>query len=170
VLRVASVVAVVLAVAACSDATEGNEPVPEAPITLTRSGGCGDAYLWAATDDGTVAVTISVDAIDRSSAEPTTIAIDLPQDDVEAFVLRGDRDMTGNFCTDLIDGDAEPDEILPLRAGTGEIVLDPLPDEGDVDGCGDIAGRATLTGLTAEDGMPFEPVSITTTDIGCYAG
>jgi hypothetical protein len=159
-----------LVLAACSDPTDGNEPIGEAPIELTRSGGCGDAYLWAATDDGTWVVTIGVEARDRSSTEPTTIAVDLPDPDIRASVLVGDVDLTRNLCTDVIDGDAEPNRTVPVVSGSGEIVLDPTAPEGTYDLCGDTSGRAELRDVRSEEGTPFSPFTIETDGIGCYAG
>jgi len=167
---IAALLVVLVTLGACTDPMDGNEPIGEAPISLTRSGGCGDAYLWAATDDGTWVVTLTVEARDRSTTEPTTIAVDLPDPDVEAVVLVGDTDLTRNLCTDLIDGDAEPDRTVPLVEGTGEIVLDPVAPEGTYDLCGDTSGRAELTGARSSEQTPFRPFTIETDGIGCYSG
>jgi hypothetical protein len=49
--------------ATCSDG--GPAPTPEPKIELTRSGACGDADFWAATESGDIAVTVTVDAHER---------------------------------------------------------------------------------------------------------
>jgi len=160
----------VVALAACgSDDDDGGAgPTSGEPIELTRSGGCGDAYLWAATEDGMVAVTVAVEVPRHSTRDDTVVEVDLPDPDVEAHLLRGDRDLTGNLCTDAIDGNAEPTSTVPLTAGTGEVVTTPVPT--DVDLCGEVEGRLELEGVEAEDGTRIADISARTDDIGCYAG
>jgi hypothetical protein len=132
-----------LALAACGDGgggearTVGPAPggsTPEEPIELSRSGGCAEAFLWAATEDGTVAITVGVEVPRFSTTDPVTIDLDVPDPAVEATLLRADADMTRNFCVDVIEADAEPDETIPLTAGTGEVVIGPIPT--DVSHCG----------------------------------
>lgn len=74
-------------------------------VALTESGACGEAFFWAATPAGDVAVTVTVEADRRSSTERTTIPISLSDPAVIVEVLRG-RQMTMNFCTDVISTDA----------------------------------------------------------------
>lgn len=145
-----------------------DEVVTEDPVVLTRSDGCGDAYLWAAADDGTTVVAFVVDGRERSVSEPTTFLVDLTEADAYGELRRGPRDMTPNLCNDQIDGSREPAETLPLVAGRAEVVLDPL--QPDDSGCGSTAGRAEVSGVVADDGTEVAPFTIATESIGCYQG
>lgn len=72
-------------------------------------------------------MTVDVEARERSSDEPTTIRISLPDDAVTAEMLEG-RNLARNFCTDVLDVESEPTSTQAITAGEGEIVLDPAPD------------------------------------------
>lgn len=141
---------------------------PAPAVELTRSGGCGDAFLWAATEDGTVAIQVSVEVPSHSTVDPTVVEIDLPDPEVDAVLLRGDGDLTRNFCVDVLDTASEPTETVPLIAGTGGIVTGPVPT--DVPLCGEVDGSMELEGVVAEDGTRIAPVRAETTAIGCIAG
>lgn len=161
-----------LAVTACGD-DGGDDGITISSVPtlggaeLTRSGGCGEAYLWAADEDGAVAVTVGVDVRPLSPDAPTEVAIDLSDPEVDATLLRGE-DLPRNFCTDLPDGDSEPTGRSPLVAGTGTLVVEP----GTVDEvpCATGTGRLELTGVVAEDGTDVGSVTLTTDAIGCYSG
>ena len=143
-----------------STTTEPEEPTL---VELTQSGACGDAYFWAATETGNRAVTVTVEARDRSDTEPTTIPVDL--DDVQ--ILSGDH-LDRNFCTDVLFTESEPQETLAATDGEGEIVLDPPLTAAD-NPCG-ANGTLTLDGLVAEDRTAFAPIEVSSDEIGCYAG
>jgi hypothetical protein len=143
-------------------------PAPDAPIELTRSGGCGEAYLWAATEDGTAVVAVSVEVPRYSTTDPVVVAVDVTDPEVEAVLLRGDADLTRNLCVDVIDAEAEPDETVPLTAGAGEVVIGPIPT--DVPTCGNVTGTLALDGVEAGDGTRIGAVAAETDAIGCYAG
>jgi hypothetical protein len=149
----------------CSDG--GPARTPEPTIALTRSGACGDAYFWAATESGDIAVTVTVDARERSARAPTVIPFERPDDGLTIEVLRGSS-LHRNLCNDAIDPDAEPTSTMPATAGRGEITLDPAADPPD--GCGTTTGTLRADGLTASDGTTFEPIAITSHSIGCYSG
>lgn len=138
------------------------------PIELTRSGGCGDAYLWAATEDGTVAVTVGVVVPRHSTREDTVVEIDLPDPDVDAELLRGDQDLTRNLCVDVVDPDAEPTSTVELTAGTGEVTTTAIST--DVGLCGDVTGTLELADVVAEDGTVIGDVDADSETIGCFAG
>ncbi len=135
-------------------------------VELTQGGACADAFFWASTPSGDVAVTVTVEARDRSTTEPTTIPLSLPQPDATVEVLRG-QGMSINFCNDVLDPSAEPTETLGAVAGEGQILLDPNagPSEGEP-----VTGTLSLDGLEAEDGTTFAPIGVTSDSIGFYAG
>lgn len=166
----APVALLVLAACGGGDGPEARTLGPAAPATveLTRSGGCGEAYLWAASEDGTVVVAIWVEIPRWSTIDPVEIEIDVTDPDVDADVLRGHADMTRNLCVDVIEEEAQPDETIPLVEGTGEVVIGPIPT--DVDPCGHATGTLELDDAVAEDGTRFGHVTAETTDIGCFAG
>jgi hypothetical protein len=148
--------------------TIGPATAPASAVELTRSGGCGEAYIWAATEDGTAVVAVSVEIPRWSTIDPVEIDVDLSAPAVEATLLRGDADLTRNLCVDVIDAGAEPDTTTAITTGTGELVISPIPT--DVDPCGNATATLTLDGLTAEDGTPIGSVRAETDAIGCYAG
>lgn len=148
---------------ACSDDQQ------RSPLELTAGDACGDAYFWATTGSGSVAVTVRIDARDRSTTEVTTEAFTLPDPAVEVEVLEG-RDLGRNFCNDVIDTASEPRARQGAVAGEGTITLDPALEGLDPFGCGSISGQLDLTGLEAEDGTTFAPIRVSSDSIGCYAG
>lgn len=137
-------------------------------MELTRSGGCGEAFLWAASEDGTTVVTVGVEADRYSTTDPVVIDVDLADPEVEAVLLRGHADLTRNLCVDVIDGEAEPEETVALAAGAGELVIGTIPT--DVSACGNVSGTLDLEGVTAEDGTAIGAVHAETGSIGCFAG
>ena len=149
--------------------TSGGERLPDPPVELTAGDACGDAWFWAATGSGDIAVTVSIDAVDRSSAEAMVQDFVLPDGTVTVQVLEG-RGMRQNFCTDAVNGSAEPRERQGAVAGEGTIRLDPLPPGPDPMSCGSVAGELELTGLEAEDGTTFAPIRVSSHSIGCYSG
>ena len=134
-------------------------------VVLEPGDGCGDAFFWATNADDTVAVTVAVNERARSSQEPTTVSYDVGDPDLTARVLRGDE-LSSTFCTDVLVGDPVASET-DASAGHVEIVLDPQALDDTM--CGEFSGTATLTGL-AGHGLTFADVTITSEQIGCYAG
>jgi hypothetical protein len=154
----------VLALAAC-----GGE---ERPVELTAGDACGDAFFWAATDSGDVAVTVRIDARDRPPNEPTTREFALPDPAVVVEVLEG-RDLQANFCNDVLSTASEPRTRQGASAGEGTIRLGPTtPVDPDYSGfgCGGAPGDLELSGLEAEDGRTFAPIRVTSNSIGCISG
>ena len=165
-------VALVLAVSltSCGNADSGtpsSESAASEPIRLTKSGACGDAFFWAESESGEIAVTITVDAQSRSAEAPTTISIVLPDPAIDVEILTG-HNLGRNFCTDLPDPSSYPLTTVTAVAGTGEIALDaalPL-----TEACGSTTGTLRLNGLIADDGTAFAPIDVTSPMIGCYSG
>jgi hypothetical protein len=165
-------VVAVSALAACGSGGDGSArtlgPAPGGTVELTRSGGCGEAFLWAATEDGTTVVTVGVETDRYSTTDPVVVTVDLADPVIDGALLRGDGDLTRNLCVDVLDGDAEPDETVTLTAGTGELVIGTIPT--DVGACGNVSGTLDLGNVTAEDGTTFGTVHAETGSIGCFAG
>ena len=112
-----------------------------------QSGGCGDAFFWAANGDATVALLVYVDAVDRSTSEPTVIDFTLPDRRVTVEVQRGSF-LTEAFCNDVLQNH-RLDETVPVVAGGGSITLAPAGERfGD---CGK-AGRLRFDGGIADGG------------------
>ena len=161
-------IALGLFVAGCGE--DEDEPTVAAAaedVELTQSGACGEAYFWAASENGAVAVTVSVEARDRSADEQTVIRFAVTDPGVEVKVLHGNQ-LHRNFCTDVIDGASEPKEAEAAAVGEGEIQLDPPGPE--VSSCGTTSGTLRLQGLEAESGLTFAPIDVSSESIGCYAG
>ena len=157
----------IAALAGIVSACVGDEAASE--VVLTSGDGCGDASFWATTAADDVAVTVHVDARDRSLLEPTTLEYVLPDPAVEVEILEGDG-LSRNFCTDAIDSASEPQRRRLATAGEVTVTLDPPPGGPDVFGCGSVSGKLELHGIVAEDGTTFAPVTVTSDAIGCYAG
>lgn len=164
VLRKAALL-LVLSLAACDNGD--SRTARSEPIRLTKSGGCGDAFFWAESESGEIAVTITVDAFSRSAEAPTTISIVLPDPAIDVEILTG-HSLSTNFCTDVLEASAFPDTTMTAVAGTGEITLDAAKPIAEA--CGSTNGILKLNGLIAGDGTTFAPIDITSPMIGCYAG
>ncbi len=147
----------------------GDDDGDASPIRLTAGDACGDAFFWATTRSGAVAVTVRIDAVDRSTTEETRREFTIPDPSVEVELLQG-QNLGPNFCNDVIDPASEPRSSQAAVAGEGTITLDPAPAEDDPFGCGSTSGRLELTGLEAADGTVFAPIRLTSDSIGCYAG
>ena len=157
---------------ACGSGGDGSArtlgPAPGGTVELTRSGGCGEAFLWAATEDGTTVVTVGVGTDRYSTTDPVVVAVDLADPEVDGALLRGDGDLTRNLCVDVLDDDAEPDGTVALAAGAGELVIGTIPT--DVPACGNVDGTLDLDGVEATDGTTIGSVHAETGSIGCFAG
>lgn len=145
------------------------EDQASSPLELTAGDACGDAYFWATTDSGDVAVTVSIEARDRSPVEATTLEFVVPDAAVAVEVLEGEN-LARNFCTDVLDAASEPRGRQEAVAGEGTITLNPVTAGPDSFSCGSVWGELELTGLGAEDGTTFAPIRVTSDSIGCYAG
>jgi hypothetical protein len=159
--------ALVFLLAACG--TEGTstatDPDPVDLVRLGPGGGCGDAFFWAATADDSIAVTVMLDARERSTSEPLRASYDVTSPDVTVKVLRGER-LSSTFCTDVLIGHPVT-SVTAASAGTAEVRLD--PGTPDMTGCGSTSGSLVVSGLTG-DGLSFADFTVASTTIGCYAG
>lgn len=135
---------------------------PAAEVDLTRTGACADAFFWASTDSGDVAVTVTVDARNRSTEEPTTIAVNAEGSDATIEILRGEN-LHLNFCNDIVDPRSQPASSHHAVDGDGTIELDPHRS-------GMVRGSLRLDGLEADDGTRFAPIRVDSVKIGFYAG
>lgn len=162
-LLISSVLPVVL-LAGCG-VTYGDQrllTVEEVP-PLTRSGGCGEAFLWAADEDGRTAVVVDADLRDRSTTDPTTLEVTLPDPAVEVVLVDGE-DLTAGFCTDLPTSEVERE--TPVVAGEVVLRVDP-----PATGSGQFAeGSFEVVGAVAEDGRVVPDTQATTEYIGFRAG
>jgi len=138
-------------------------------VVLSEGDACGDAFFWAVSESGDTAVTIALEARERSGQEPTKIDISLPDPAVEATVLSG-HDLARNFCTDVLDTRSEPQDRQPAVAGSGSVTLDAVPDGPDSLACGTVNGELDFQGVVAEDGTTFTPITVRSASIGCYSG
>ena len=155
------------ALVACGGAaTRGSDATttPE-PVLLSRGDACGDAFFWAATESGDIAVTVAMEATNRSRRNSASIAFELPERSVEVQILSGSN-LAANFCTDVPSPESDPRERQDAAAGQGVITLDPATGNP----CGSTQGELKLDHLVAQDGTTFTPIFVTSDSIGCYAG
>jgi hypothetical protein len=146
--------------------TTSAPPIEGGGQVLPRSGGCADAFFWAANTEGTLAVTVNVDARQRSGAAPTVIDFTLPDPKVEIEIQRG-RGLVQPFCNDLISQEWHVDSRDHGVEGKGRITLNARRQPSR---CGSSHGRLQLDGLVAGDGTRFATIDVPTANIGCYAG
>jgi hypothetical protein len=166
-LRPLAAVGLLAALAGCGGATSTATDGPDGPdlVELAPGDGCGDAFFWATNADDTVAVSVGVDQHDRTTSGQTTASYDVGDPGLDVKVLRGDH-LSGTFCTDMMVGEPVR-SVTPASAGHVAVLLDP-----QVDGfgaCGKTQGTVTVSDLVG-DGLTFAPFSISTRNIGCYAG
>ncbi|HET6663256.1 MAG TPA: hypothetical protein VFG94_03325 [Acidimicrobiales bacterium] len=155
--------ALAAAVTACGGDDEPSE------VVLAGGDACGDALFWATTAADDVAVTVFVDAVERSSLEPTILEYVLPDPAVQIEIVEGEA-LSRNFCTDVIDAASEERSRQGVTEGEVTVTLDPASGAQDPFSCGSVSGKLELHGLVAEDGTTFAPVTVTSDAIGCYAG
>ena len=145
------------------------EPTTGDGVRLVRTGACGDAFFWAETADRTTAVAVSVLYSRPSGPSPTvTIPFSLPHDPVVTVQVLTGQNLSRNFCTDLPATGSEPTTTTSASAGDGQVTIAPPPQDGS--GCGRTKGTLSLSGLATDDGRTFDPITVTSTDIGCFAG
>ncbi|MDP2773001.1 MAG: hypothetical protein Q8O61_05545 [Nocardioides sp.] len=157
-----------LSLAGCSDdesdPTSAVDPAPTAgpAFEIAASGGCGDAFFWAADADGSHVIQVYVEQRDRSAQKPTTLELTVPDPAVTATLQSG-RDLTGDQCNDLLMGEVSDEQSIV--EGSGTMTLDP-PTPGHTL----VRGTLTMTGLVAEDGTVLPDLTIESDTIGFYAG
>jgi hypothetical protein len=132
-------------------------------LEFTRSGGCGDAYFWATTEDDEHAVVVSVDLRDRSTSGPTVVDVSLPDSAVDIELWEG-TGLGSLMCNDVVEGEVTSE--TPVVEGAGTITVEPRAED-DVDY---VDGKLELTGLVADVGTELPDLAIKTTSIGFYAG
>ena len=142
-----------------------SRPIERTGEILPQSGGCGDAFFWAANAAGTLAVTVTVDVHQRSAAVLTSIEFAVPDPKVKIEIQRG-RGLVQPFCNDLITQEWHIDSRYPAVEGAGRVSVDPLRRPAR---CGS-NGRLHLDGLVTGDGTRFAAIDVRTANIGCYAG
>ncbi|HET9420038.1 MAG TPA: hypothetical protein VFO49_02795 [Nocardioides sp.] len=145
------------------DVRSGGSGASDPTIEFTQSGGCGDAYFWATTEDDQRAVVVSVDLRDRSTSGPTVVDVSLPDSAVDIELWQG-TGLGSLMCNDVVEGEVTSE--TPIVEGAGTITVEPRA-EGHVDF---VDGKLELTGLVAEDGTELPDLAIKTSSIGFYAG
>ena len=166
ILSAALLVVLLAPLAACGDDDEPSsavDPTAAPQLEFTRTGGCGDAFFWATTADGTNALVVSVELRDRSASEPTEVDLTLPAPAADVQLWTG-TELTSMMCNDIVL--VEVTEETPVTEGEVRVTLQPRP-EGSTDY---VDGKAELTGLVAEDGTELPDLQIKATSIGFYAG
>ncbi|MDO9495846.1 MAG: hypothetical protein Q7J48_09105 [Nocardioides sp.] len=157
-----------LSLAGCSDdepdPTSAVDPTPPTgpAFAIADSGGCGDAFFWAADADGSHVIQVHVEQRDRSATKPTTLEITVPDRAVTATLQSG-RDLTGDQCNDLLMGEVSGEQ--EIVEGSGTMTLDPPSTDH-----GYVRGTLTMTGLLADDGTVLPDLTIESDTIGFYAG
>ena len=151
------------------DQGAAGEPSPATAIDLARTGACGEAFFWAESAAGDIAVTADVTYSRPTDAQGTVaIPFTLPGNQAVTVQVLTGQDLSRNFCTDLPAQSSEPDNTSPAVAGQGRVTIAPPPSNGNA--CGRTLGTLHLSGLVAENGAEFSPITVESRDIGCYSG
>jgi hypothetical protein len=141
-------------------------PVPRS-LKLDIVGACNEATFFARSEDDTVAVSISYDATDRATSQPTVISFTLPDPRLSVFLTHGTA-LSQALCADITNeaySRATEDEV---RSGFGTLSIDPPPTSaGSCGATGGVHGELHIEGLTDRDGTPIEPIDVSTDLIGC---
>lgn len=152
-----------LAVVAITTGCAGDdEQRPAPPIGWDTSGVCGEAFFWAASSDGTLAVTISVGTF-QATDEPAATSFSLPDDLVDVEVVHGTR-LDRYYCTDLPASGAAVTSTEKVVAGSGEVEL------GRRGLCSEVPGTLALRGIRTSPGTEYPSVDIDALGVGCSSG
>jgi len=145
------------------------EQSPAPAIDLVRSGACGDAFFWAESATGDIAVTVDV-TYSRPEAHEGTVAVPftLPGNQVVSVEVLEGQNLSRNFCTDLMAVSSRPESTSPAVAGQGRVTVD--SSSSNASGCGQTLGTLYLDGLVAKDGTEFSAITVESRDIGCDSG
>jgi hypothetical protein len=156
---IATVVLVVALLSGCAS----DEASSAQEATWGANGVCGKVFFWAATDDGTRAVTVTAaDGWDPSGE--LTASFTLPDSDAKVELVEG-TDLDRYFCTDLPATGAKAASTVTLAAGSGEMRLDAVTAP-----CLENRGRLSLRDLATQTGEALPAVEIDALGVGCTAG
>jgi hypothetical protein len=134
-------------------------------LPLAPYGGCADAVFFAIGTANEQALTISVDALMRSTTEPTVLDLTLPDPAVTVTLTRG-AGLDQAMCNDVLGPEYRVDSEVPAVSGTVHIELGPR-----TEGFGGGAdGLATTHDIVMQDGTYLVDLYISTDQIGFYAG
>lgn len=126
--------------------------------TLDISGGCGDMFAWAAGEDDTVGLFVSVGGIVQqtfdSGEESKSFTVDVGDDSGEAsLTIQAGERITIEACNDVIYEDNRPVVVEEMSgvSGSATIVITP---NGPATEWGELPAMAdiTLEGVTMSDG------------------
>jgi hypothetical protein len=111
---------------------------------LTRTGGCGDTFVYAADADDTIELSVFAEGLIAAAGDaPSTRSFTLPDAAVRVRLEQGDR-ITSATCTDLIEnGGPKVVRTYTATAGTVDVTVRP----GGADGW-DSEADVTLTDAT----------------------
>lgn len=120
------------------------------PAELTRTGGCGDAFVYVTNADNSVAITINwSEAASRArEAGLFEATATLPDEQVSLNVQFG-QELSAGFCTDIIEPD-RPRILAEAPASTGEAEISVLPAPGAEPFMPLAAARVTLRDVVFE--------------------
>ena len=93
---------------------------------FTETGGCGDTFLWAATQDDATAITVewqgaASDAWDEDGFDE---AADLPDGRIRVALITG-RLLSTTYCNDIVMPEAGSDSEVPATSGNVSLVVRP---------------------------------------------
>ncbi len=145
-----------------SDATE-QATSPNPPV-FVHSGGCGEAFFWAANDDSTIALRIQT-AVPTDRANE--VVVDLSEPLGTLVELQHGTSLQMSLCGDITDDTYRLDVSVPAVSGTVTFTFGAGPAR-CVDGGYD--GTAELDDVEFGDGTFIESLTVSTTELGCFAG
>ena len=95
---------------------------------FTQRGGCGDTFLWAATQDGATAISVEWQgaASEAWTNDGFNETAELPDADIRVTLATG-RLLSTIYCNDVLTPEAGADTEVPAVAGQVSIVVRPDP-------------------------------------------
>jgi hypothetical protein len=92
---------------------------------FTKSGGCGDVFMWATNPDDSIGFTVQWDQAASTAWEQSGFdgSASLPDAEVQVFLVHG-ANLSQTFCTD-IGGMGTVDGHVEATGGTADIVVTP---------------------------------------------
>jgi hypothetical protein len=146
------------------------DTVPIVVDDLTSWGGCGDVTLYALDEASDTLLIVSADVADRSTAEPTVVAGDLPQPGVTVTLVRGAR-LDKGLCEAMFEEPgAQIDSSVGAATGTVTFTVGPAgPVDAPLQACGTTTGSVEVQNLVMLDGSRVADLTISSDDVGCYA-
>jgi hypothetical protein len=140
---------------------------------FTRSGGCGDVFIWTTNADDTMALTVQWDRAATTAWEQEGFddSMTLPQPAVQVFLVVG-AELSQTYCTD-IGGMGRVDGQAPAVSGTVELTVTPQAGGFEPAGTADVTLRDVAFDVvqgTETETWRIDQLELEDLNVGWFAG